>query len=314
MGSEYLELRTTFRDIFGDCANEISGRCVAPCKGFAGVIRGCVPKMEGYTATMPKGQEKDVQKTPPSFVPDVQKEGRDISNVLSILDAHQIKTAPFGANVSGENSYKRAERISAALHLITSHIPEEEPLRNLTRSKGLGLLSLILELRSGLRAPASEKGQAVLALIRELISCVRLLAISGFISAQNSGALIEALDELGSLIVISQRSTLAEQFSISRAELTPPSGQENFRPISREQRTIYKRDIKDTQNTLTSDDRSQQVLDILKFGGVLGIKDITANLPQYSEKMIQRELLELVSLGKIQKIGEKRWSKYSAVR
>ncbi len=263
---------------------------------------------------MPKGQEKDAQKTQASFVPDSPKETRDVSNVLSILDAHLVKTAPFGANVSGENSYKRAERISAALHLITSHIPEEEPLRNLTRSKGLDLLSFILDLRSGLRAPSSEKGQVVLALIRELISLVRLLAISGFISAQNAGAIIEALDELGSLIVISQRSSLAEQFAISRNELTPPSPREIHRPISAQARTDTKKDIKDTGIITRTENRSQQILDILKFGGTLGIKDITANLPQYSEKMIQRELLDLVSSGKIQKIGEKRWSKYSAVQ
>lgn len=263
---------------------------------------------------MPKGQEKDAQKTQANFVPDVQKETRDVSNVLSILDAHQVKTAPFGDNVSGENSYKRAERISAALHLITSHIPEEEPLRRLTRSKGLDLLSFILDLRSGLRAPASEKGQAVLALIRELISCVRLLAISGFISGQNAGAITEALDELGSLIVISQRSSLAEQFSISRTELTPPSTHETVRSYAREQRPEIKKDVKDTQIKTGTEDRPQQILDILKFGGTLSIKDITVNLPQYSEKMIQRELLELVALGKIQKIGEKRWSKYSLVR
>lgn len=255
-----------------------------------------------------------MQKTTQSPVPEFSKDTRDVSNVLSILDAHPIKTAPFGANVSGENSYKRAERISAALHLITSHVEETEPLRRLTREKALELLTLILDMRSGLRAPASEKGQVVLARIRELISCVRLLAISGFISAQNAGAITEALDELGSLIVVSQRSSLAEQFAISRTELTPPATMEVSRTISHQPRADAKKDIKDTLRSDTPTDRSKQILDILKFGGDLGIKDIAVNLPQYSEKMIQRELLELVSLGKINKVGEKRWSRYSLVR
>lgn len=262
---------------------------------------------------MPKGQEKDVQKTMQSPVPDSSKDTRDVSNVLSILDSHPIKTAPFGANVSGENSYKRAERISAALHLITGHVEESEPLRRLTREKALELLTLILDMRSGLRAPASEKGQAVLARIRELISCVRLLAISGFISAQNAGAITEALDELGSLIVVSQRSSLAEQFAISRTELTPPPTPEMPRASAYHARPEPKKDVKDMTRTTGTTDRSQQIMDILKFGGEIGIKDIAANLPQYSEKMIQRELLELVSLGKIQKTGEKRWSRYSLV-
>lgn len=51
-------------------------------------------------------------------------------------------------------------------------------------------------------------------------------------------------------------------------------------------------------------------MDILKFGGILGIKDIASNLPQYSEKMIQRELASLVQKGFVQKTGAKRWSRY----
>ena len=54
-------------------------------------------------------------------------------------------------------------------------------------------------------------------------------------------------------------------------------------------------------------------MDILRLGGTLGIKDISANLPQYSEKMIQRELADLVLANKINKTGEKRWSRYQVV-
>jgi hypothetical protein len=54
-------------------------------------------------------------------------------------------------------------------------------------------------------------------------------------------------------------------------------------------------------------------MEILRVGGALGIKDIAANLPEYREKMIQRELLDLAAKGRIRKIGLKRWSKYSLV-
>ena len=182
---------------------------------------------------MPKGHEKEVSKTPTSPSTDSIRDTRDASNVLLILDSQTIKTTPFGANVSGENSYRRAERISAALHLITNHVPDTEPLRSVIRTKGLELLSFILELRSGFRAPASEKGQAALAAIRELISLVRLLAVSGFISIQNANAIAEAVDELGSLIVVSQRSALAEQLTISREHLTPPAGPAVFPRVER---------------------------------------------------------------------------------
>lgn len=263
---------------------------------------------------MPMGHEKEVSKTSQNPTPESLKDSQDISNVLLILDNITIRTNPFGANVSGDNSYRRAERIVAALHLVTNHVPEEEPIRKIIRDKGLELLSTILELRSGFRGPASEKGQEALASIRELISLVRLLAVSGFISVQNASAITQVIDELGSLIVVSQRSVLAEQLTISHEQLIPPPS-----PLSRSERgqaaaRASARRAPTTNEVASSDvssnQRSERILDILKMGGMLGIRDIAANLPQYSEKMVQRELADLVTAGKVRKIGSKRWSRY----
>jgi hypothetical protein len=272
-----------------------------------------------YTAKMPKGQEKETSKTSPGLSLESSRESRDISNILHILDSLQVKTNPFGANVTGENSYRRAERISAALHLITNHVPEAEPLRRAVRKAGIELLELILELRTGLRSVGSEKGQVALAAIRELVSHVRLLAVSGYVSVQNAGAVAEALDELGSLIVVSQRSTLAEQMTLSRDDLVPPAQVSSVRvepprvQHARAPQRRHEKDVKDAgkgHSTAMSTARADQILDILKLGGELGIKDISANLPQYSEKMVQRELAELVRVGKVGKGGAKRWSRY----
>lgn len=269
---------------------------------------------------MPKGHAKEVSKTY-GVVSDSIKDSRDISSILSILDDFPIKTRPFGANISGENSYRRAERISAALHVMTNHISDEEPLRSIIRNKCIELLTIILELRSGLRVHASDKGQSALATIRELISLVRLLAVSGFLSTSNAHALTEALDELGSLIVVSQRSTLAEQVTISREDFNPPSlTSSRAERSSSAQRRSQRAETSDgrqdapfqTPHELSS--RSERIIEILKLGGVLGIKDVSSNLPQYSEKMVQRELADLVVEGKVLKLGSKRWSKYQLVQ
>jgi hypothetical protein len=265
---------------------------------------------------MPMGHEKEVSRTTSNPAPESVKDAKDVSNVLLILDSLSIRTNPFGANVSGENSYRRAERISAALHLVTNHVPEDEPLRGILRNKGLELLSLILEMRSGFRGPASEKGQVALASIRELISLIRLLAVSGYISVQNANAIAEAIDELGSLLVVSQRSALAEQLTITHEQLIPPTGSMGFSRSDRGFGTTPRpapRKSPSQEVSLTNEGASQRgerIIDILKSGGILGIRDISANLPQYSEKMIQRELSGLVETGKVRKIGAKRWSRY----
>jgi len=173
-------------------------------------------------------------------------------------------------------------------------------------------MSVILELRAGFRAPASDRGQAALADIRMLISHIRLLAVSGYISVQNAGAIAEALDDLGSLLTAAQRSSLSEQVTISRDDLMPPAHeptrQERQQAV---QKRTYRTPLKAVRSMPESSGaRANQILDILKLGGALGIKDIAANLPQYSEKMIQRELANLVVTRSVEKAGEKRWSKY----
>lgn len=268
---------------------------------------------------MPKGHLKEASETNVTHDSVKQNQIKDVSNVLEILDSQQIQTNPFGANISGDNSYRRAERISAALHLVTNHVPENEPLRITMRESALRLLGRILELRSGFRGVASEKGQSALVEIRSIISQVRLLAVAGYVSGQNARSIVEAIDELGNLIVISQRSTLAEQVSLSREDLLPRA-QSIYRTsigrsISKEKQTPKdNKEIKDNKGTSNNSDResdrSGRILDILRVGGELGIKDISMNLPQYSEKMIQRELADLVEAKTVVKVGEKRWSRY----
>jgi hypothetical protein len=81
------------------------------------------------------------------------------------------------------------------------------------------------------------------------------------------------------------------------------------------------RTVKDTNvpGTAPSDNgshnslRSERIVAVLRQGGEFGIRDVVSHLPEYSEKMIQRELAHLVSAGKAKKSGLKRWSKYSAL-
>jgi hypothetical protein len=139
---------------------------------------------------MPKGHIKESSGTNVIAETSQSKSIKDVSNALEILDSPQLQTNPFGANISGENSYRRAERISAALLLVTNHVPENEPLRIAVRDSGIRLLGKILELRSGFRGAASEKGQVALAEIRSTISQVRLLAVAGYISGPNARSVV----------------------------------------------------------------------------------------------------------------------------
>ncbi|MDO8514632.1 MAG: hypothetical protein Q7S50_03755 [bacterium] len=142
-----------------------------------------------------------------------------------------------------------------------------------------------------------------------------MLAASGFLSTQNTQTVVEGLDELGTFLDASANSALSESTSLTR---------ENFRDILgapikdiRDMRSIKDKtsikDIVSVSNIIQKglSVRESEIVEILRTGGELGIKDIASNLPEYSEKMIQRDLMRLVVAGHVKKTGLKRWSRYS---
>jgi Tfp pilus assembly protein FimT len=245
---------------------------------------------------------------------DIQKQ----SPISRFFDKHVIRTNPFGANQSVDRAYRRAERIVAALYMITNHIPDTESLRTSVRAGAILFLENVLSLQSEMRSPDSRSVIACRASIRHLISLVRMLAVSGFVSLQNTNTVVEALDELGNFLAVSQTSPLSESVSLSREDFLDTRTSVSFKDIKDNKNVKDAKTIKDTQNTsdmTTSKDstdlRKQSIIEVLRAGGSLGIRDISSNLPEYSEKMIQRELAELVVSGNVKKNGLKRWSRYA---
>lgn len=257
---------------------------------------------------------------------------RDIrkSDSLSrFLDGHVVRTSPFGRNASGEKSYRRAERLVAALHLLTSHVKENEPVRQSVRSVGITLLSDILALRDEMRISNSSKIRSAKSTIRELISLVRMLAVSGLISIQNADITVEAIDELGNFLNLSQKTPLSESVTLSRDDLLSGGLSAEKRtnalikdriPTTAIQTDTSASDLTDNTKDITAQPsrtkdatstRRREILAVLRSGGEIGIRDISSSLPEYSEKMIQRELASLVVAGNVKKTGLKRWSRYS---
>jgi len=252
---------------------------------------------------------------------DVQKTGDKLSR---FINAQTVHIDPFGDNKLGGRIYARAERIVAAIYLLTNHVNQHETLRSTVRQLSTEILTDILNLRDEMRSFDSVKVHKFESDVRHLISLTRVLAVSGFISFQNADIVTEALDELFVLFHAAEKSPLAESVQLSKEDLI---GVRN-RPTN----TI--KDIKDTRvvkdldtarevqtietpirersfSSGTASMRSDAILQTLRSHGELGIREIASNLPEYSEKMIQRELVEMVAAGTVKKTGLKRWSRYS---
>lgn len=243
----------------------------------------------------------------------------NLSILSKFLDA-QVRTDPFGENRSGERAYRRAERLVAALFLLTKHIPADEPLRIETRRIATSVLPQILALRDQMRAVGSSRANEFHATIRLLISFMNMLVFSGFVSSQNAESASEALDDLGNFIAVAQRSALSESVKFSREDLLDV----------REVRKGHIKDIKDRQSIkdklslkdsgdvsytepLALPERAHGIMTLLRSGGDFNIRDIASNLPEYSEKTVQREVASLVGRGLVRRTGLRRWSRYSIV-
>lgn len=259
---------------------------------------------------------------------DYQRDTQKFEGIVKFVDSQSTKTNPFGENRVGERAYRRSERISAALFLLTSHMSDTEPLKLKVREASLTLLSDVLALRDEMRSFNSDRITALKVSIRELISLCRILAVSGFVSFQNAGVISEALDELSGFLLASQRSTLSETASFSREdfldarEASIPAQRSVREPSHKTDNTVKDisndepKNVPDKQDDSKGRDkntsgRSNAVLEVLRVGGSLGIRDVASNLPEFSEKMIQRELAALVQKGLVSKTGLKRWSRYA---
>src|SRR3989344_1064952 len=86
---------------------------------------------------------------------DELKDAKKTNNVSRFVDGQIVRTNAFGDNRAGERAYRRAERIAAAIHLLTNHIASEEPVRLKVRTSATDLLGKVLQLRDEMRATQS---------------------------------------------------------------------------------------------------------------------------------------------------------------
>lgn len=247
-------------------------------------------------------------------MPNEHQNPKSISRFFETSDRH---ADPFGANRSYDRAYRRAERIVGAIFLATKHVPNTEPLSISARAAATRILELLVSFQGEVGDADSAYSVSIRATVRYLISLLRMLTVSGSVSMKNTTVLIGALDELCSFLASAQHSSFSEAMAFSREDFLDVD-RGNLMDI-KDKRAIKdsrrEKDVSKTSNTSAlergANVRSQNILGILRSGKEFGIADIASNLPEYSTKMIQRELAELVMAGKVKKEGLKRWSRYS---
>ena len=271
----------------------------------------------------------------------------------------------FGSNKLAERTYRRAEKISAGLILVTNIMSDSEPLKRRIRELAIDIIRHASVLKDELSLSESTSLNALKSAARELITHIRIAKIGGLVSEANGDLLASVIEDFGNFILSASRSEIADSINLTRESLTDIKDMSAVRSpksesVIKDNRKIEQQvdDNTEIENTIINTaydsempvapkvqepvksappkiqvsprtpkksasspaqsggngSRLDAIISVLAGGSKFGIRTINQHLPEFSAKMIQRALSELVDSGKVQKSGEKRWSEYELSR
>ena len=231
-----------------------------------------------------------------------------------VLEKH-IFSNVFEKDIRRVFMYKKAERLSKAIHLIAPAFAGTPSLKDRAETVAITIID------ASIMVPA----QARASLSRELLALSSLLAIgrtSGILSPMNADIIArEAHNLLQEVAAYEEPRILMEEMP-SFAELAKLAGTAPRRAGAAIGETAPSKPraksptVKGHSKGQTVSDtgpspRREAVISVLRSKGPSYIKDISTIVRDVSEKTIQRELQALVTEGVVHKQGERRWTVYS---
>ncbi len=211
--------------------------------------------------------------------------------------------------------YKKTEKLTTAIYMVTNLFPDSEPMKWSLRKKMSDFLSYTIGYKDINLSQQIEFLERLKTFIMEIDSMLSITSYSGLVSSMNFSIiqqeffnLVAFLNKLKFSHKESSHNSLSKSFFDVGAV---PSEGVDYDKTTRSQ--IFLKDTKKSsdENTVKRTNRQSTILQMLKKKKELTIKDISQVIKDCSEKTIQRELIMLISAGVLKKTGERRWSKYS---
>lgn len=231
---------------------------------------------------------------------------------------------------SNEFIAKKAEKITAAVYLMTNFFDSRESLKWQLRKTSLSFLSFVSNVfyKNNVGDDATKDNPREL--VEEVITLLTLARNVSLISPMNFSILREEYMFLsGSIAVEMKNRGFLNDFEFPEKFFTTSrEAQNKISGIKDTNDTRSKEPVKDTSvigvnkhndsNVFKAEEalkykkdiRRETILKMLRAKGQITIKDISSLMQEVSEKTLQRELLAMVAEGLLVKEGERRWSKY----
>ncbi len=264
---------------------------------------------------------------------EVQSNGQDMNKMDMSNKIKRVSNEGIFMSVS-----KKAEKITTALYMVTDLISPEDPMRGRIRTATLAILSDTRGLSYAVTGDLYFHIARIISKSWEVVSLMEVSVVVGFISDMNYGVLKNALiDFIGDLrnrqriegfhnmrdlkIADGEAANFSLKSDFFKVEETELLEEKRTPPVIKD-KLSYKGQTEKKMSFITTpkvasakepfkmDDRKEKILELIKEKKDISIKDIVSSFPDYSQKTILRDLNALVGEAKINKTGEKRWSRY----
>lgn len=206
---------------------------------------------------------------------------------------------------------EKLQKITEALYRVTELYSDKEPLKWQLRAMAVELFDF---LTSNEEKEIFDAGKAF-DLIRRLTRLLQLAyASSAFVSSINFEVLRREYLSLNDSL-----QNLLSPVPVSIGQVVDSIGQTNGQEEKEPKETKFPLGnfvSKSNGQPVFLEERKRRILASIKgTKGTKGnewltIREISASLPEYGEKSVQRDLLEMVGAGILKKAGDKRWRKY----
>ncbi|MEI6843264.1 MAG: hypothetical protein WCK48_02035 [bacterium] len=257
----------------------------------------------------------------------------DTENSLSVSNVQKSKEiiSYFNKDKDFVFAYKKTEKLSAAVYLVTNLFSDNEPMKWTLRKKIQEVLSFMVGYKDVGEFSRSDFSQKAKTMILEIVSLLEVSSLSGLVSFMNFSIIKQEFSDLISILEkggelqknIGQNNISRSFFYVEPIQQNPVQSTENFAEEKRDysvrsETRIPQNILRDIQTVKDNfvfkrNNRQDSIINLLKKKSDLSIKDISLTVKGCSEKTIQRELITLISSGIVKKTGERRWSKYSLV-
>lgn len=207
--------------------------------------------------------------------------------------------------------YRKTEKLATALYMVTNLFSDHEPMKWTLRTKVSNLLSYIIGFKDISESLEEEFTSEVKTKVLEIVSLLEIAFRSGLVSSMNFSILKNEFVNMVNFISQFKKSTnhytdLGKNFFEVSKNTTPSFKvkQENQAEDIRQNSVL---DLPKRTN------RQNIIINMLRKKKELTINDIAETITDCSEKTIQRELISLIKAGLVQRVGQRRWSKYMLI-